>query len=303
MQPSLYVIIVTYNGAAWARRCLGSVYQSSIEATPIVVDNDSSDNTLDIIREEFPKCVIIETRQNLGFGKANNLGIRKALQEGAEYIYLLNQDAWVEPDAFEIMIQVQKLYPIYGILSPIQMTGDGTNYDSNFLNHSISEKCCPGCLTDIKSGCSKDVYESKAVIAAHWLVYAPYLRRVGLFSPAFPHYGEDSNLYQRFMYWGYKVGICPKAIAYHDRQDRITTPEQNLYRIYITFLTFVNNVLLNSNLRIFRAYCGFVRRTLIYSQCSLKRRLEFVWLGTKSYMESNKFKREYRIENNTIWKM
>ena len=218
MKKNIYVIIVTYNGAQWIERCLDSVYKSTINAIPIIIDNGSTDNTLSFIKRHYPQCHIIESKENLGFGKANNLGIKYAIAHEAEYVYLLNQDAWVEPDVFEILIHTHKNNPTYGILSPIQLTGNGTTLDKSFKENSVSKERCRNFLNDWDNKTMKDLYQTIFVMAAHWLLYIPYLQKVGTFSPAFPHYGEDSNLCHRFRWHGYKIGICGNAIAYHDRQ-------------------------------------------------------------------------------------
>lgn len=241
----IYVIIVTYNGSQWIEKCLSSVYESTITAVPIVIDNGSTDNTLSIIKEKFKNCRVVQTGENLGFGKANNLGIKMAIDEGAEYIYLLNQDAWVETDTFEKLINIHKNHSDYGILSPIQLTGSGKLVDKNFLDFTATAQRCPGLLSDCLVNGLKDVYETTFVMAAHWLLYVPDLLKIGLFSPAFPHYGEDANLVHRYRYWKKKVGICPNTFAYHDRQYRKTTPDKQLYLEYIYVLTRFHDISTN----------------------------------------------------------
>lgn len=89
----VYVIIATYNGKKWINSCFSSIYNSTVPLNTIVVDNGSTDGTQNIIREQFPKVNIIQSKTNIGFGQANNLGIKKAYDSGADYIFLLNQDA------------------------------------------------------------------------------------------------------------------------------------------------------------------------------------------------------------------
>ena len=91
-----FVIIVTYNGSKWIETCLKSIETSNEPLKVIVVDNNSKDNTLNIIRSKFPDTILIDNKKNFGFGKSNNLGIKKALELGGEYFFLLNQDAFIE---------------------------------------------------------------------------------------------------------------------------------------------------------------------------------------------------------------
>ena len=113
----VFVIVVTYNGMEWYERCFSSFRSSTIPVTTVVVDNDSQDGSVDYIRREFPEIVVIKSPENLGFGKANNIGIRYALDHGADYVFLLNQDAWIDPDALERLVSIHKKHPEYGLLS------------------------------------------------------------------------------------------------------------------------------------------------------------------------------------------
>ena len=75
------VVIVTYNALKWIQRCLRSVEKSTLQADVLVIDNGSTDGTLPLIRTDFPRTRIIETGENLGFGAANNRGLRIAHDE------------------------------------------------------------------------------------------------------------------------------------------------------------------------------------------------------------------------------
>lgn len=238
----LFVIIVTFNGAKWIFKCLQSVYQSDMTVIPLIVDNNSTDETLSIIREKFPQTTIIETQANLGFGKANNIGIKYAMDKCADYIYLLNQDAWVEKNTFPILIDAMEKHPEYGIVSPIHLTGNGHNVDANFYEISLSKTKVPTLLNDYIVNHIKDVYDTYFIMAAHWMLSRSTIEKIGYFSSAFPHYGEDANYIHRVHYWGLKVGFVPKAFAYHDREYRKDSPQKLVYREYINFLTRFHDV-------------------------------------------------------------
>ena len=111
------VVIVTYNALKWIRKCLRSVEKSTLQADVLVIDNGSTDGTLPLIRTDFPHTRIIETGENLGFGAANNRGLRIAHDECYDFAYLLNQDAWLEKDTLEKLVAAHK--PDWGVLSPM----------------------------------------------------------------------------------------------------------------------------------------------------------------------------------------
>ena len=91
----IVAIIVTYNAVPWLERCLGSLQASSVPVQTVIVDNRSTDETVNTIRTRYPQTVLIENQENLGFGQANNIGIRYALEHEATHVLLLNQDAWI----------------------------------------------------------------------------------------------------------------------------------------------------------------------------------------------------------------
>ncbi len=117
----IYAIIVTYNGMHWYDRCLGSLRESEIPVDTIVIDNASSDDSVAYIKEHFPEVHLIESKENLGFAKANNIGMRKALDDGADYVFLLNQDAWVERNTLTELIKSFRDNDSVGIAAPITL--------------------------------------------------------------------------------------------------------------------------------------------------------------------------------------
>src|ERR1700760_3358667 len=105
MNMKIYTIIVSYNAEHLIADCLTSVLNSTILNSVIVVDNFSTDNTVQIIKNKFPGIQLIENEKNLGFGMANNIGISVAVKDQADYVLLLNQDAFLEKDTLEKLVK------------------------------------------------------------------------------------------------------------------------------------------------------------------------------------------------------
>ena len=147
------VIVVTYNGRQWLERCLSSVVSSAsssvissgaegaVEKSLFVVDNDSTDGSADYVASHFPQARLVRSAENLGFSKANNLGFEWALKKGYDYVYLLNQDAWLAPGALEALVAVAEAHPDYAVLSPLQYQDGYQAFDSQFakLYHGSEE--------------------------------------------------------------------------------------------------------------------------------------------------------------------
>jgi GT2 family glycosyltransferase len=229
--PSVCVIIVSYNFEPWIDRCLPSVEASLLPATILVIDNGSTDDTCRIIRERYPAVELIENRENLGFGRANNIGIQQAVERGFDYLFLLNQDAWIEPDTLGKLVEAAEKNSEYGILSPVHLNGKGDATDFGFSEYTgLKNREEAAQLAD-------EVTPYPFINAAMWLIPVRVIKETGPFAPLFPHYGEDRNLVLRVQKRGYKVGLVKSAFGYHDRKDRPVNRKQYFHAEYVYFLT------------------------------------------------------------------
>ena len=227
---NIYVVIVTYNGLKWLDRTIKSASSSKV----IVVDNNSKDGTVNFIANYYSDITLIKQENNLGFGRANNIGIREALRRGADHILLLNQDAYLESNTIEQLTRVASQNPEYGILSPIHLDGSGKRFDRNFTNYVHYDKnkdFFSDALFDRLTG----IYEVPFVNAACWFLPRKTLETIGGFDPIFFHYGEDENYCQRLLYHGIKIGVVSNCYVRHDRENRIKkdTGENNTYSLWL----------------------------------------------------------------------
>jgi len=221
----VFVVIVSYNPIKWIDKTLQSIFKQSLHADVIVVDNGSTDGSLELLDSTYPSVMLIKTKENIGFGRANNLGIRHAYDNGADYVFLLNQDAWIKGNGLALMVDMAQQFHEYGILSPVHLNGKGDALDSNFSTF-ISPKHTPSFVSDIYMGkLQNQVYTTTYVNAAAWLLSRKCIETVGGFHPSFFMYAEDDNYLQRVAYHGLKVGIYPFAEIFHDREQR-NTPKQ-----------------------------------------------------------------------------
>lgn len=219
----ILTIIVTYNGLQWYDRCLGSLQQSTIPVDVMVVDNASGDGSADWIATHYPEINLIRSDKNLGFGQANNIGMRYALDNGYDYVFLLNQDAWLHTnDCIERLVEAARNHPEYMIMSALWLYGSGERITKGSKQHMIAmEGAKNDFVSDIYLGRElKEVYETDYIGAAAWLLPRHTLKRIGGFDPLFFHRGEDDNYMQRVHYHGGKIGLCAKACICHDIEER-----------------------------------------------------------------------------------
>lgn len=222
---NIYSIIVTYNGGRWIEKCLNSLIGSSYPTKIIVVDNGSKDSTVSLVRSKYPSVQLIETGKNAGFGQATNIGLDIAIKNAADYVFLLNQDAWVQPDCLQLLVESHLSKPAFGIVSPVHLNGTGSGLDRYFMDYfleSSSREYISLKILDQHLPGATELINTQFVNAAAWLISAECLLKTGGFDPIFFHYGEDRDLAQRAIYWGFRVGIHPMARIFHDRDDRTT---------------------------------------------------------------------------------
>lgn len=218
----IYVIIVTYNGKQWYDQCFGSLRESTIPLDVIVIDNASSDDTVSYIKNNFPEVKLIESDVNLGFGQANNKGMRYALDSGADYVFLLNQDAWIEPNTIEELVRVHQKNKEYGILSPIHLNAAKTEIEKGLIVYLTTTRHTPNeLISDMYFGYKKDIYDTNYVNAAAWFIPRKTVETVGGFDPLFFHYAEDDNYLSRVLFHGFKVGLVPSVTICHDTERRL----------------------------------------------------------------------------------
>ena len=218
MNSNVCFVVVTYNGMKWINRCLSSMYENSCQNI-ILVDNASNDETVTFVKERFPEVKLIELNQNKGFGAANNIGIKLAMESGCDHVFLLNQDAYLENGALAILLNTINANPEIGIVSPVHLNGSKNGFDKSFSNY-LSWMDDHAFLNDLYFNKLKEIYEISFVNAAAWLISRKCIEKIGLFDSIFYHYGEDDNYCQRVRYHGMKIVICTKAIVLHDREDR-----------------------------------------------------------------------------------
>lgn len=213
------VVIVSYNPLKWIEKCLDSLLKSTFRVEVLIIDNNSTDGFQEIVKSKYHQVQLIECVENLGFGAANNIGIKKAYDNGADFVFLLNQDAWVQTDTIAKLIAAQQNEPEYGIVSPMHLNGKGDQLDYNFSNYIIPFQC-KGLYSDIYLNKVKSrIYRVDFVNAAGWLLSRKCIETVGGFNPTFFHYGEDDNYVQRVHFHGLEVGVLATTELFHDREE------------------------------------------------------------------------------------
>ena len=269
---SVYIILVTYKGKRWYDKCFGSLRQSTIPIQTVVVDNSPTEEDSEYIKAHFPKVHVIHTGENLGFGRANNIGMRYAMDNGCDYVFLLNQDTWLEqPDAIERLVEIADKHPEYGVVSPMHVDAEKTSLNMGLGLHETNMSL----LSDLYLNQVGDIYETNYANAAAWLLPRKTLETIGGFDPIFKHYEEDDNYLNRVQYHGLKIGVCPSVQIVHDHVDSPLTDERLAIRQQQFLLVQWTDI--NKPFSLWRIMRYNIRKMIVFICHGDKRRAMGMW--------------------------
>lgn len=123
--PLVYIIILNWNQLELTLDCLDSLAQQDYPSFQVVVvDNGSTDGSSAMLRERFPGATILEIPENIGYSPGNNVGIKHALEQGADYMFLLNNDTVVDPHMLSHLVTVAESEPGIGMTGPTMLYFD-----------------------------------------------------------------------------------------------------------------------------------------------------------------------------------
>jgi GT2 family glycosyltransferase len=217
MKEICYVVIPNWNGIDLIEECLGALRRQTQKHAVIVVDNGSVDGSNQVVRDKFPEVELLEFPDNAGFDGGVNRGIRPALEQGARYIAVFNNDAVADPMWLEHLVTTMESDPRIGAVAPKILTHDGLRIDSTGDFYSVWGFPFPRGRNERDSGQydSPEMREIFAVSGGASLYRATMLEQIGLFDERFFAYYEDTDIGFRGRLAGWNMVYEPKAIVHH----------------------------------------------------------------------------------------
>jgi len=227
VSPAISILIVSFNTKAVLRECLESVKLSSrdLAVETIVVDNCSRDGSAAMVREEFPWVNVIESPENLGFGRANNLAFEAAR---GRYIVLLNSDAFLQANTLCLSLEKMEADPSVGLASGRLVGRDGELQPSARMFPSPVRQLLV--ISGLADKYPKSRFFGQAdrtwadpmqaaevdwVPGAYSIIPARVLREHGFFDPRFFLYYEEVDLCLRIQNAGFKIMYWPEICIVH----------------------------------------------------------------------------------------
>lgn len=218
MKPKVFAIIVNFNGKEYISHCLKSFRQLSVENFKIiVVDNNSTDGSVEMIRRQFTKVGVIQNKINVGYAGGANKGVKLALQESADYVLLLNNDTVFDKNFLSTLLEVSGKKLKVGILGPKIYFYDNPK-KIWFAGGIIDRKRFTGSHIGYKekdNGQYNDPREVDFITGCTMFIRREVFEKVGFFDRRYFMYYEDVDFCVRAKRAGFKIVFVPQSVLYH----------------------------------------------------------------------------------------
>lgn len=217
--PSVSVVVLNYNGRQHLETCFNALSavdypQDAMEL--ILVDNASSDDSVDLIRTRFPEVQVTQNKANLGFAAGNNVGIRRAIECDSKYVALVNNDTRVAPEWLQALVLAAESHEDVALCGGKIVTWDGSLIE--FSGTVFYKETSAGGYTDEPNVGQYDTLAPAGyACGASMLIRTGAIRDIGLFDEDFFCYHEDVDLSLRAWIAGYRVLYVPQSVVYHRR--------------------------------------------------------------------------------------
>lgn len=227
------IILVNWNGKNDTLSCLESLKKVSmgqrVNVSVIVVDNGSTDDSVVTIKKNFPEVEVIETRENIGFAGGNNVGIRRALEDRFDFVWLLNNDTIVHEQAVSALIDACGLSSV-GIAGSKIYFAPGREYHKRRYTHKERGRVLwyAGGLIDwenmyashrgvdeVDNGQYDATEETLFVTGCSMMIKRQVFENIGLLDEKFFAYLEDLDFCLRAKAAGYRLKYVPPSVVWH----------------------------------------------------------------------------------------
>jgi GT2 family glycosyltransferase len=267
LSPKVSVIIVNYNGKELLEKCLESLFKVDYENFEVIlVDNNSSDGTIEFVTKYYPSIIIIKLDSNKGFAEPNNIAAK--ITKG-DYLLLLNNDTVVTCNFISEMIKIIENDKTIGICQSLLLKPDRTMDSSGDFIDKLGVVYNSKTKTD-------EIREISSARGASMLIHKEMFDKLGGFDETFFVSFEDVDLGWRTWILGYRVVLIPTSIVYHSAGTTIKK-----IRSDIAFHGFKNQISMKiTNFEINYMISNLIKFFVVYGVRELKIWWDYKYKGT-----------------------
>lgn len=220
-RPTVYIVIINWKRLNDILGCLDSVFKLDYKGFRVViVDNGSDDGSCELILKKFPTVHLIRNNCNLGYTGANNVGIRFAMEQGGDYIWLLNNDTVVDRGSLRNLVELAEENELIGLVSPIiyyydkpqiaQFSGSYMDWKNLSLTSSNEEN----------QPAEKNLQDPDQIClwGTALLIKRKVIEKIGYLNEKYFAYYEDTEYSLRSLRAGFKNHICRSSRVFHKNQ-------------------------------------------------------------------------------------
>jgi len=289
--PAVGVVVLTWNGRDLTLDCLRSLLQCTYPSFCVyVVDNASEDGTLEAVETEHggdPRVVAIQNGENLGFAEGNNVGTRRAIADGMDYVLLLNNDTEVDPEFLAPLVEAMEADPNIGVTTSMiyfhgtdrQIWSFGVRMDRNTgVGMPIGGR-------EVDRGQFRGAIECDYATGCGLMVRRDVVKKIGYLDPDYFYLAEDADYCFRAADAGYRVFAIPTSIIWHKVTASLKGGEEAPMRLYFRArnrLLLVKKAqnkdhALQGWLTVVAGEAAYIARRVVLGRFRLKGTLYYLW--------------------------
>lgn len=216
MHSKIFIIILNYNGVLDTIDCLASLYKQDYpHFEVVVVDNGSTDDSVQVISRIYPNVIVIENKTNYGYTGGNNIGIQYAIENDAQYVWLLNNDTIVESDSLSKLFMAANESVNIGLASPLIYYYDKPSeiqFSGNIINWREKNISV---VRDVELLTNKTALKNMALWGTALLIKRDVINKIGILNDKYFAYHEDIEYSSRAIKNGFINIVVPSSKVYH----------------------------------------------------------------------------------------
>ena len=218
MKNTVWIIVLNWNGPDDTIECVESCLKIDYEPYQIViVDNHSSDSSVETFRRRFPSLPLIANEENVGYAGGNNIGIKYAINHGADFVLILNNDVVVEPSVLSKLVEGVNAFPHATMAAPKVLYYDARNVVNSMGTSMDWFKLRPhlGECNQVDHGQYVNIVKKDILVGCALMIRCDVPDKIGFMDENFFLLHEEADWCLRNLRLGYENIVVPGAVVYH----------------------------------------------------------------------------------------